>query len=126
VATAISFATPAQASVVIQLDCRDKSNTFRVHATLEGSGAPTAKYEVRLWTYDYIDDTRAPKIRLRSYNKDGSLTDYPWRTGGQGRNVISTWDTTLQQPKGLDTIYLEGTTNSSDSELFYCSDYAPK
>ncbi|MGW1912128.1 hypothetical protein ACWCQS_15780 [Streptomyces sp. NPDC002076] len=58
------------------------------------------------------------------------MTDYPWHTGAQGRNVISNWDTTLQQPKGLHTVYLEGTTNSPNHQYFWqyfwCGDYAPK
>lgn len=125
--TAVSASTPAQAApnVLISLDCRDERNTFRAHAALDGSGAPTAKYEVQITLYDYIDDTRAPMARLISLNKDGSVTNYPWRTGAQGRNVISTFDTTLQQPKGLDGIVLEAKTDR-DSSLFYCTDWAPK
>ncbi|MFJ6389221.1 hypothetical protein ACIQJT_16630 [Streptomyces sp. NPDC091972] len=97
-----------------------------MNATLEGSGAPTAKYDVWFRTTDYIDDTRAPKLRLMTSNKDGSLTQFPWSTGAQGRSVISEWSSTLQQPKGIVVVWLEGTVNSSDWAQFQCHDYAPK
>ncbi|WKX10769.1 hypothetical protein [Streptomyces sp. NL15-2K] len=130
VATAVSFATPAQgaAQVLVQLSCTDARKTFKINVTLEGSGAPTATYNVSIRTTDYIDDTRAPKVRLISGNKDHTTTYYRWRTGAQGRSVISNWDTTLQQPKGLDKVFIEGTVNtaSSDASNFYCTDYAPK
>lgn len=125
--TAVAAAAPAQAAddVLIKLSCTDPSKTFKVNATLEGSGAPTAKYNVTFRTTDYIDDTRAPKLRLTTNNKDGSYTAYPWHTGAQGRSVISEWSSTLQQPKGIRVVMLEGTVDK-DSALFQCSDYAPK
>ena len=128
VATAVAAAAPAQAAddVVIKLSCTDARKTFKVNATLEGSGAPTAKYDVSFRTTDYIDDTRAPKLRLKTSNKDGSLTEFPWNVGAQGRSVISEWSSTLQQPKGIRVVWLEGTVNSSDWAQFQCNDYAPK
>lgn len=128
-ATAFSVAPQAQAAAnaVIQLSCTDASKTFKVHATLVGSGAPTARYDVSFVLTDYIDDTRAPKLRLLTINKDESVTTYPWHVGRQGNHVITNEPTsTLQQPKGLAQVILEGTTNSSDHQMFFCSDYAPK
>ncbi|MEV6480573.1 hypothetical protein [Streptomyces sp. NPDC051576] len=126
-ATAMAMATPAQAAnVSIPLSCTGPFDTYLATATLYGSGAPTAKYTVTLSVFDKVDDTRAPMIHLKSSNKDGSVTNYPWHTGDQGRNVQSYWDTTLQQPKGLVLIFLEAKVNTSDSASFQCSDYAPK
>ncbi|MEU9411369.1 hypothetical protein AB0E08_37525 [Streptomyces sp. NPDC048281] len=127
VATAMALATPAHAAgVSIKLSCTDPHNTYLAKATLYGSGAPTAKYDVTLSVFDKIDDTRAPMIHLKSSNKDGTVTNYPWRTGDQGDNIQSYWETTLQQPKGLVLIFIEAKTNSSDWAYFQCSDYAPK
>jgi hypothetical protein len=129
VAAAMSLAAPAQAAdAVITLRCEDKTHSYKAFARLSGSGAPTAKYNVHISVYDTIDDTRAPKVRLRSINKDNSVTDYPWRTGDQGRAIRTYWDTTLQQPKGLKAIILEAnvTKNGGDEQYFFCTDYAPK
>ncbi|MGI5368739.1 hypothetical protein [Streptomyces iakyrus] len=123
-----SLAAPSQAAAnaTIQLRCQDERKTFTAHATLNGSGAPTAKYDVVISVMDHIDDTRAPKVRLFSANKDGSVTHYRWRTGDQGRSIQTYWETTLQQPKGLRAIFIEGTVNSSDAANFQCTDYGPK
>ncbi|MER5465746.1 hypothetical protein ABT010_34780 [Streptomyces sp. NPDC002668] len=58
-----------------------------------GSGAATAKYDVVLTTFDKKNDSFAPHIRRKSLNKDGSITNYPWRKGAQGQNVLQRWDT---------------------------------
>ncbi|MER8005254.1 MULTISPECIES: hypothetical protein [unclassified Streptomyces] len=127
-ATATLAASPAQAAdVVIKMSCHDKHNTFKAYGTLEGSGAPTAKYDAALKVIDLIDDTRAPQIRFKSANKDGSVTNFPWHKGAQGRSVVSSFsDLTLQQPKGLKVIFIEARVNTSDWAEFQCSDYAPK
>jgi hypothetical protein len=128
VAAATSLAAPAQAAanVVITLRCDGPHDTYSVGATLSGSGAPTAKYNVAIWTYDKFDDTRAPMVRLSSVNQDNSNTHYPWRTGDQGHALQSSWYTTLQQPKGLKFIFIEAKVNTSDWASYQCSDYAPK
>lgn len=121
-ATAAASGAPAQAATVsIRLNCQDSQKTFRVNATLEGSGAPTAKYDVDIQTIDFYNNAWAPKLRLTSLNKDGSVTHWPWHVGGQGRNVVTHFTpTTLQQPKGLDAIILEGATNPYDRD-FICT-----
>jgi hypothetical protein len=128
IATATLAAAPAQAAdVVIQLACRGPFNTYKAWGTLEGSGAPTAKYDAALEVIDLIDDTRAPQIRFKSANKDGSVTNFPWHKGAQGTNVVSSFsDLTLQQPKGLKVIFIEARVNTSDWVSFQCSDAAPK
>lgn len=129
VAATLSFGAPAQAAdVSIKLSCQDERKTFLAKATLNGSGAPTAKYDVQISVYDRIDDTRAPKIRLVTLNKDNTVTQYRWRTGDQGRAILTKWDTTLQEPKGLTKVSIEATTDTPlhDSQLFNCFDFAPK
>lgn len=108
------------------LRCNGPHDTYSVGATLSGSGAPTAKYNVTIWTYDKFDDTRAPMVRLMSSNQDSTTTNYPWRTGDQGHALQSTWYTTLQQPKGLKVIFIEAKVNTSDWVSYQCTDYAPK
>lgn len=107
------------AEKVIQLGCQDKFHNFKVNATLIGSGKPTAKYDVQISTADLSSDGLAPKVRLHSYNKDGSYTSYRWRTGPEGAGAIGNFETTLQQPKGLDIVYLEGRINDD----FFCGDH---
>lgn len=104
---------------VIQLGCQDKWKNFKVNATLIGSGKPTAKYDVQISTTDLSSDGLAPRVRLHSYNKDGSYTDYRWRKGPEGAGAIGNFETTLQQPKGLDIVYLEGRINDD----FFCGDH---
>ncbi|MFE1857181.1 hypothetical protein [Streptomyces anandii] len=125
--TVVSATAPAEAAghATLRLECHDEHNTFKAVVTLDGPGGPKAKYDVDIKLFDYIDDTRAPRVRLISYNMDSSVTNYPWRTGGQGRNVLSQFSTTLQQPKGLRALLMEAETDR-DSNLFNCSDYAPK
>lgn len=109
------------------MSCTDKTKSYKAYVLLEGSGAPKAKYRVVFKVTDLINDGRAPKLRLQSYNQDGSFTSYKWRTGRQGRNVITNFpESTLQQPKGLHTVYLKGSTTESGTTYFDCGDYAPK
>ncbi|MFE7775387.1 hypothetical protein ACFU5O_16100 [Streptomyces sp. NPDC057445] len=121
-----TLATPARsADKSFTLECEDRAGSFRAGATFSGSGAPTARYEIRIWAIDRMDDGHAPRIRLRSSNKDGSFTDYSWRTGDQGQNVLTGWDTHLQQPKGLARVYLEAYTVDGDVN-YRCGDHFPK
>ncbi|WP_328681868.1 hypothetical protein OG905_38560 [Streptomyces sp. NBC_00322] len=120
----VTSAIPAHAATPRKswsMQCTDGPNTVYITATIVGSGAPTARYGVVLTTFDKKDDNFAPYIRLKSLNKDGSITNYPWRKGGQGKNVLTRWDTTLQQPKGLKILWVEGYAQGPR-----CTDYLPK
>jgi len=127
VAAAATLSAPAQAADTkatksFTMKCQDKANNFWVSATFHGSGKPTATYDVFIRTYDLRSDGIAPKVRLKSYNKDGSNTNYKWRTGPEGQAAMGNFDTTLQQPKGLSTVYIEGRT----TDYAFCGDYFPK
>lgn len=114
-------AAEAKADKSFTIRCQAKNDTFWVDATFHGSGKPTAKYEVYIRTYDLSSDTIAPKVRLRSFNKDGSYTSYRWRTGPEGQAAMGNFYTTLKQPKGLRYVFIEGRNSGS-----YCTDYFPK
>ncbi|MFJ8310992.1 MULTISPECIES: hypothetical protein [unclassified Streptomyces] len=114
------------AQKALQLDCGDKEKTLHAHVSLVGSGAPTARYDVKISVVD-LGAGNPPKARLITANQDGSRTIYPWYVGDVGKYVQSYWDTTLQQPKGLKYVILEAHTYEGVGTSGYaCSDYGPK
>jgi hypothetical protein len=126
-AGAICLSAPAQAAatVAIKFNCRDSNNTFQAHVTLDGSGAPKAKYDVDIQLIDRSSDGRAPKLRLVSANYDGTSTTYPWHVGGEGAGVVTHTGSTLQNSHGLRIVTMQATSKPGD-RFYTCSDYQPK
>ncbi|WP_037614921.1 hypothetical protein [Streptomyces aureus] len=125
-AGAVSLAAPANAAnVAIKFNCSDPNNTFQAHVTMNGSGEPKAKYDVDIQIIDKRSDGLKPKLRLVSFNYDGTTTEYPWHSGNEGAGVILHTSSTLQNSHGLKAVVMQATSKPNDS-FYTCSDYQPK
>ncbi|MFD5144353.1 hypothetical protein [Streptomyces sp. NPDC058401] len=62
---------------------------------------------VKLTSVDTSNDARIAGIRLYSLDYDGGSHDWPWRYNKRGAGKSQTWETTLQDKRGIDRVGVE-------------------
>ncbi|MDD9377613.1 hypothetical protein M8Z33_13280 [Streptomyces sp. ZAF1911] len=63
--------------------------------------------QVRLTSVDTSDDARVAGIRLYTLDHHGGSHDWPWRLNKRGAGKSQTWETTLQDKRGIDRVGVE-------------------
>ncbi|MER5486116.1 hypothetical protein ABT024_23305 [Streptomyces sp. NPDC002812] len=63
--------------------------------------------QVKLTSVDTSDDARVAGIRLYTLDHRGGSHDWPWRFNKRGAGKSQTWETTLQDKRGIDRVGVE-------------------
>lgn len=62
---------------------------------------------IKITSVDTADDARVAGVRLYTLDHRGGSHDWPWRFNKRGAGKSQTWETTLQDKRGIDRVGVE-------------------